>query len=610
MNQISFWVLFISLFLFIQTTKSDEEEAKTSLLNFYIKLSNTNNPPDPVLGWNSSSYPCKDHWNGVSCNNRTLSVRKIHLDGLNFAGTFDASTLCDAPSLVASLTSLSLNDNHLGGENLDRIENCKQLTQFHIGGNRFSGTLPESLSGLNNLKSLNLSRNNFSGNLPELDRISGLQQLFVQYNQFTGLIPNFNFPNFLEFNVSFNNFTGPIPNGGSLFPASSFAGNPELCGNPLPNQCPKKPNRHQFLIYSGYCVIGLTVLVVIILKICKRNKKKEEKVIDGGANRVTSIDDSLYTKSIVNSGEYKTGSLEKSEISANSGGGGGIDSSSLIVLTSPEVNGLKFDDLLKAPAELVGRGRQGTVYKVVCENGMSLVVKRIRNWSILGNEFKQRMRRLDQVKHPNVLSAVAFYSSEQEKLLVYQYQQNGSLFKLLNGTQALDWSSRLWIAATITNALAFMHQDLHQDGIPHGNLKSSNILLYNNMEPCISEYGLMQMNNEAQSSLANFNTNAFKADIYGLGVILLELLTGKMVQTNGLDLAKWVLSVVREEWTVEVFDKTLIEEGASEERMLNLLQIAVKCVNRSPEARPSVNQVAYMINAIKEEEERSIVSEP
>lgn len=99
----------------------------------------------------------------------------------------------------------------------------------------------------------------------------------------------------------------------------------------------------------------------------------------------------------------------------------------------------------------------------------------------------------------------------------------------------------------------------------------------------------------------------FKADMYNFGLILLELLTGK-VERNGSDLAKWVHSVVLEEWTGEVFDKELFSEGASEGRMVNLLQVALKCTS-SPEARPSINEVVKMIGDIKDEEERSIVSE-
>jgi serine/threonine protein kinase len=142
------------------------------------------------------------------------------------------------------------------------------------------------------------------------------------------------------------------------------------------------------------------------------------------------------------------------------------------------------------------------------------------------------------------------------------------------------------------------------------------------MEPCISEYGLIVVQGQDQSFLSqsdSFKTDAlgrnvaystFKLDVYGFGVVLLELLTGKLVQNNGFDLASWVHSVVREEWTAEVFDRALISEGAGEERMLNLLQVALKCINPSPNERPSTSQISAMINTIKEDEERYIISDP
>lgn len=174
---------------------------------------------------------------------------------------------------------------------------------------------------------------------------------------------------------------------------------------------------------------------------------------------------------------------------------------------------------------------------------------------------------------------------------------------MLSGTskKTFDWSSRLGIASTIAEALAFMHQELGQQGIIHGNMKSSNILINKNMEPCISEYGTMPKDDQQSSTLA------FKEDVYGFGVILLELLTGKLVKNNGIDLTDWVQSVVREEWTGEVFDRCLLAEYASEERMVNMLQVAIRCVNTSLEARPSMNQVALMINTIKDEEEKSLI---
>ena len=100
--------------------------------------------------------------------------------------------------------------------------------------------------------------------------------------------------------------------------------------------------------------------------------------------------------------------------------------------------------------------------------------------------------------------------------------------------QPFDFGSRLNIAFGTAEALAFMHTELQDDKIAHGNLKSSNILLTKEMDVCVSEYGLMVVDNDSH------NKNIFNADVYAFGVLLLELLTGKPVQSNGFDLAKWV----------------------------------------------------------------------
>jgi serine/threonine protein kinase len=170
---------------------------------------------------------------------------------------------------------------------------------------------------------------------------------------------------------------------------------------------------------------------------------------------------------------------------------------------------------------------------------------------------------------------------------------------------SLDWRSRLDLATKIAEALAYMHEELGESGIAHGNLKSSNILFDKNMNPQISEYGLMV---SQIKSIKNRNMSAaiFRADIYAFGVILLELLTGKVVKNDGFDLVKWVNSVISEEWTAEVFDRYLISQGASEERMVNLLQVALKCTNPSPNDKLSMSQVALITNALKDEDDKSI----
>ncbi|KAI8017417.1 putative inactive receptor kinase [Camellia lanceoleosa] len=616
----------VLLFLFVMA-RSEEEEVKQALVRFMEKLAPGNAVIGQTFGWDVNTDPCSGKWQGVTCDSQSQSVKRIVLDERNLTGVLDALSLCTTSSLLV----LSLNDNGIGGDMPNEISNCQNLTHLYLSGNRFSGNLPLSLPQLSNLKRLDLSKNALSGQVPpNLSKVSGLLSFLVQDNQLSGEIPKFDFSNLAQFNVSNNNFSGAIPDVKGRFDTSSFLGNPGLCGLPLSDLCPlsppaKKSSTKQFLVYSGYAIIGFIVVVFIVA--LKLSKKKRRAVDKTGVEKERELHDNSNKISGTLS-EFKTGEFAyRSEYSITSFENG-TAASPLVVLSSPVVNGLKFEELLQAPAVLVGRGKHGSLYKVILDGGVTLAVKRIKDCRIQKDDFKKRMERIDQVKHPKVLQALAYYCSKQERLLVYEFQQNGSLFNLLHGSQnsqLFDWGSRIRIAAITAQALAFMHDELCDDGIAHGNLKSSKILLDKDMDPRISEYGLMVVENpQDQSPLLSQTKNSFKdndpnggrafstfkVDVYGFGVILLEMLTGKLVQNNGFDLVNWVNSVVREEWTVEVFDRTLISEGASEERMVNLLQVALKCINPSPDARPSINQVATMINIIKEEEEKSLSFEP
>ncbi|XWS48141.1 hypothetical protein CRYUN_Cryun13aG0047400 [Craigia yunnanensis] len=628
MNLVSSRVLPVLIFLLFQVSNSEDEVVKRSLVGFMDKLAAGNVERDQSWGWNMTSDPCKDKWTGVSCDLQLQSVKKVILDELNLTGVLDIGSVCRA----SSLSVLSLNKNNVVGLISEEIGNCKRLTHMYLSGNQLSGDLPESLKQLSNLKRFDISDNNLSGKVPDFSRISGLITFLAQNNQLSGEIPNLDFSNLLQFNVSNNNFSGPIPDVKGRFSADSFSGNPGLCGELISKACPlsspsppsteksKDSSSKQLLIYSGYVVLGLIIVLFVAFKLFSKKKSKEDKVnvAKEGVEANTSSNKTSSTSNVSKTTEHKS---EYSISSVESG----VALSPLVVLTSPTAQGLRFEDLLRAPAELLGKGKHGSLYKVMLDNGATtLAVKRIKDWSITSQDFKRRMQRLDQARHPNVLPSVAFYCSKQEKLLVYEYQQNGSLFRILRGSgngQAFDWGSRLNVAASVAEALAFMHEELREDGIAHGNLKSTNILFNKNMDPCISEYGLMVFKSQDQSFHSQSNSfenndldrgqiyGSFKADIYSFGLILLELLTGKPIQNNGFDLTRWVHSVISEEWTVEVFDRTLILEDASEERMLNLLQIALKCINPNPYERPSINQVAVMINKLRGEEGRSS-SEP
>ena len=435
MDRILIWMLPILMFFILPKSNSEDENVIEALVQFMEKLSAGNSQNYQNWGWDRNSDPCVGNvnfvgtWKGVDCK-KSQNVKKIVLDNFNLTGTFEAAFVCTAKFLVF----LSLKENNISGFMPKEIGNCGRLRHLYVKGNRFAGDIPDTFPQLRNLKSIDISDNNFSGELPaDMSRISGLLTFFAENNQLSGEIPDFDFSYLKDFNVANNNFSGPIPDVKGKFGADSFSGNPELCGKPLSKACPpsKKGSKHsstdRFLIYSGYIILAVVVLLLLALYLFKKNKPKEEtaKVVKKGRVANASKEHSSTpseSKTGGNRSEYSIASVEA-----------GMTSSSLVVLPSPVVNGLKFEDLLRAPAELLGRGKHGSLYKVMFDNATILAVKRIKDWDISAADFKRRMEMIDQVRHPRVLPPVAFYCSKQEKLLVYEYQQNGSLFKLLHG---------------------------------------------------------------------------------------------------------------------------------------------------------------------------------
>ncbi|KAG0473743.1 hypothetical protein HPP92_015089 [Vanilla planifolia] len=277
-----------------------------------------------------------------------------------------------------------------------------------------------------------------------------------------------------------------------------------------------------------------------------------------------------------------------------------------------------LEDLLSASAEALGMGPSGATFKVALEDGTTVVVKRLKPVGIGKKEFKQKMEIIGKLgKHPNIAPLLAYYYSEDEKLMVYDYVSTGILSNILHGDEAterarLDWTSRLRIALAVAHGLAHIHRG-KGGKLVHGNIKSSNILLSREHDACITDVGLAAIMRapaspcvaEGHRAPETIQSRKFtqKSDIYSFGVLLLEMLTGIAPRQSPayggvVDLPRWVQSVLREEWTAEVFDVELIRYRNVEE-LIRMLQIAMDCVAGVPDQRPNIEQVIQMIQEVR-----------
>ncbi|CAI9775054.1 unnamed protein product [Fraxinus pennsylvanica] len=256
-----------------------------------------------------------------------------------------------------------------------------------------------------------------------------------------------------------------------------------------------------------------------------------------------------------------------------------------------------LEDMLRASAEVLGKGTFGTSYKATLDNGITIAVKRLKDVIVTSKEFLQQMEVIGRMRNESIATLIAYYYSHDEKLIVYDYYGAGSASSMLHGKFgenkiSLDWETRLRIAVGAARGIAHIHSQLGQNLI-HGNVKSSNIFLNAQGYGCISDVGLKALANTPL--MLHSRSSGYRApevidnkklsqpsDVYSFGVVLLELLTGKPTfpfeDDEAIDLVCWVASVAHEELNAEVFDIKLLRYQNIEVAMAKFLQIALICV--------------------------------
>ena len=417
---------------------SEPAADKAALLAFLKQTPHGNR-----IQWNSSTSACE--WRGVTCNSNQTRVVALRLPGAGLVGAIPGDTL----SRLDALRILSLRSNRLSGALPADLGNLRQLRSLYLHNNRLSGELPPALGRLTLIVRMDLSGNDFGGPIPSaLGNLTRITGLFLQRNNFSGGIPAIDIPGMLAFNVSYNRLDGSIPGPLQRFPSSSFAGNLALCGGPLPPCNPFSPapspgdyqspsrvssgGRQKLSVASVIAIAvacGAVLLIALLLLLFCLLRRRRRR----GLSSLKSPKAAAAVSRSGGGGAADTTTTSSSKEDAGEGRGAtGGEKNRLVFLRGGE-GSFDLEDLLRASAEVLGKGSTGTSYKAVLEDGAVVVVKRLKDVALSKRDFESQMEALARVGHDHVVPLRAYYYSKDEKLLVYDFFPAGSLSAVLHG---------------------------------------------------------------------------------------------------------------------------------------------------------------------------------
>ncbi|XP_043694958.1 serine/threonine-protein kinase BRI1-like 2 [Telopea speciosissima] len=571
--------------------------------------------------------------NGILSGNTLAFVRNVGNSCKGVGGLLEFAGI--RPERLSEVPKLKTCDftRLYSGPILSLWTHYQTLEYLDLSYNELIGKIPEEFGDMGALQVLDLAHNKLSGEIPaSLGQLKNLGVFDASHNRLQGHIPDsFSNLSFLvQIDLSDNALTGSIPSRGQLstLPASQYANNPGLCGVPLP-PCPnengvsttspivdgsKGGGRPKAASWANSIVLGVLISVVsvcilIIWAIAMHARRKEAEEV----KMINSLQDSYAAWKI---------DKEKEPLSIN------------VATFQRQLTKLKFSQLIEATngfsaASLIGSGGFGEVFKATLKDGSSVAIKKLIRLSYQGDrEFMAEMETLGKIKHRNLVPLLGYCKIGEERLLVYEFMEFGSLEDMLHGRtktqerRILTWEERKKIARGAAKGLCFLHHNCIPH-IIHRDMKSSNVLLDHEMEARVSDFGMARLisaldTHLSVSSLAgtpgyvppeyyqSFRCTA-KGDVYSFGVVLLEILTGKRPTDKedfgDTNLVGWVKMIVREGKGKEVIDPELIsvikggDEDESEEvkEMMRYLDITMQCVDDFPSKRPNMLQVVAML---------------
>ena len=380
------------------------------------------------------------------------------LDQLNLSNNLLSGPLPESISNFSSVQFIYFSGNQFSGPIPKCIGQLKQVIKIDFSKNNLSGLIPSEIGSCSHLTYLDLSQNNLSGSIPpEISSVKIMSYLNLSRNHLNGTIPMSlgSMKSLTDVDFSFNDLSGKLPESGqfTIFNASSFSGNPLLCGSVLDNQCNlsltlssnRKSNSSEFKLVIALALLVCSLIFAVAAVIKAKSFKK-------------------------NSDSWK--------------------------LTTFQKVGFNVLDILECMKEgnVIGRGGAGIVYHGKMSCGSEIAVKKLLGFGPSRHDhgFKAEIETLGQIRHRNIVRLLAFCSNKHTNLLVYDYMRNGSLGEALHGKKLggfLGWNMRYKIAIESAKGLCYLHHDC-SPLIVHRDVKSNNILLNSNFEAHVADFGL------------------------------------------------------------------------------------------------------------------------
>ncbi|WRX16299.1 Protein kinase domain - like 10 [Theobroma cacao] len=503
----------------------------------------------------------------------------------------------DIPSgigaICRSLRFLDVSENEIGGVIPQSLRELESLVFLDLSGNKLRGPIPEGLHQLKHLKHLSLVRNNLTGAVPSsFGRFRSLEVLELSSNSLSGKIPKglVNLRNNGSGVNSTSIYRKPFLLSHRVFSLSvrpaDLTTNTEDSQNdvsPSHNAVDKSLDSIEIASIASASAIVSVLLVLLVLFFYTRKWVPTSRVQVSESREITAFVDigvPLTYESIVQAtGNFSAG-------------------------------------------KCIGNGGFGATYKAEIAPGTLVAVKRLAVGRFQGvQQFHAEIKILERMRHSNLVTLIGYHASETEMFLIYNYLSGGNLENFIKerSTRAVDWKIIHKIALNIAHALAYLH-DQCAPKVLHRDVKPSNILLDNDCNAYLSDFGLSRLLGTSETHATTGVAGTFgyvapeyamtcrvseKADVYSYGVVLLELISDKKAldpsfssQADGFNIVSWACMLLRQGQAKDVFT-TRLWDAAPHDELVELLHLAITCTVDSLSTRPTMRQVVQRLKQIQ-----------